>query len=267
MYLRYDFPGVVPRLNHVCYAVLSECFSFVSCLSCVPLGMFFVCLMPVMRSSRNVLCSVHACCLPPVRQTGRLAGGLRSYSAVGRDRHSCVLGCRVVIGLCWFTSGLRVFWRRSRRGNEGTRGTEAARQSALLRDRISFAMFSAGSTLGLRAPDCAKESSTLWTLLRGWTSGKVRFARRGWGGADSRRRHPGIRKDPPGSDKRRPHCGWPGGSGCILLTFLALRGSKWNRHSRRAARRQRRGVGLQRAKRSACRLSLPTLRDCKIKVT
>ena len=209
----------------------------------------------------------HACCLPPVRQTGRLAGGLRSYSAVGRDRHSCVLGCRVVIGLCWFTSGLRVFWRRSRRGNEGTRGTEAARQSAFLRDRISFAMFSAGSTLGLRAPDCAKESSTLWTLLRGWTSGKVRFARRGWGGADSRRRHPGTRKDPPGSDKRRPHCGWPGGSGCILLTFLALRGSKWNRHSRRAARRQRRGVGLQRAKRSACRLSLPTLRDCKIKVT
>ena len=99
----------------------------------------------------------------------------------------------------------------------------------------------AGSTLGLRAPDCAKESSTLWTLLRGWTSGKVRFARRGWGGADSRRRHPGTRKDPPGSDKRRPHCGWPGGSGCILLTFLALRGSKWNRHSRRAARRQRRG--------------------------
>ena len=49
--------------------------------------MFFVCLMPVMRSSRNVLRSFcanaflskclafdHACCLPPVRQTGRLAG-------------------------------------------------------------------------------------------------------------------------------------------------------------------------------------------------
>ena len=107
----------------------------------------------------------HACCLPPVRQTGRLAGGLRSYSAVGRDRHSCVLGCRVVIGLCWFTSGLRVFWRRSRRGNEGTRGTEAARQSAFLRDRISFAMFSAGSTLGLRAPDLRQGDSSPWTLF------------------------------------------------------------------------------------------------------
>ena len=152
---------------------------------------------------------------------------------------------------------------------KGTRGTEsAARQSAFLRDHIGFAAFSAGSPLGAARPQtCAKEPLALWTLLRGWTSGKVRFARRGWGGADSRHRHPGTRKDPPGSDKRRPHCGWPGGSGCILLTFLALRGSKWNRHSRRAARRQRRGVGLQRAKRSACRLSLPTLRDCKIKVT
>ena len=36
---------------------------------------------------------------------------------------------------------------------------------ASLRSRIGFAAFSAGSTLGLRAPDCAKESSTLWTLF------------------------------------------------------------------------------------------------------
>ena len=48
------------------------------------------------------------------------------YSAVGRDRYSRVLGCRVVIGLCWFTSGLRVFWRRSRRRTKGTRRTESA---------------------------------------------------------------------------------------------------------------------------------------------
>ena len=248
------------RLSYARHTFLSKC------LACGSIQMSCVRSAPVMRSYRNVSRSITpaVCRIAPNRTA---CGRLRSYSAVGRDRYSRVLGCRAVIGLCWSTSGLRVFWRRSRRGNEGTRGTEAARQSAFLRDRISFAMFSAGSTLGLRAPDCAKESSTLWTLLRGWTSGKVRFARRGWGGADSRRRHPGTRKDPPGSDKRRPHCGWPGGSGCILLTFLALRGSKWNRHSRRAARRQRRGVGLQRAKRSACRLSLPTLRDCKIKVT
>ena len=50
--------------------------------------------------------------------------------------------------------------------NEGTRGTESAeRQSAFLRDHISFAAFSAGSTLGLRAPDCAKEPLALWTLF------------------------------------------------------------------------------------------------------
>ena len=50
--------------------------------------------------------------------------------------------------------------------NGGTRRTEsAARQSAFLRDRIGFVMFSAGSTLGLRAPDCAKESLTPWTLF------------------------------------------------------------------------------------------------------
>ena len=67
-------------------------------------------------------------------------------------------------------------------GDEGTRGrgaTEsAARLSALLREPIGFAVFSAGSTLGLnveaalRPPQtCAKESNVeaalrpLWTLL------------------------------------------------------------------------------------------------------
>ena len=245
------------------------------CLACGSIQMSCVRSAPVMRSSRNVLRSI----TPAVCRLCAKQDGLRdvpflfrrgSGSPVVRSRMS--RGYRALL----VHFGLARFFMAIPTENEGTgergerrerRTEEAARQSAFLRDRISFAMFSAGSTLGLRAPDCAKESSTLWTLLRGWTSGKVRFARRGWGGADSRRRHPGIRKDPPGSDKRRPHCGWPGGSGCILLTFLALRGSKWNRHSRRAARRQRRGVGLQRAKRSACRLSLPTLRDCKIKVT
>ena len=50
----------------------------------------------------------------------------RSCSAVGRDRHSCVLKRRAVIRLCWFTSRLRVFWRRSRRRTKGTRRTESA---------------------------------------------------------------------------------------------------------------------------------------------
>ena len=72
MYLRYDFPGVVPRLNHVCYAVLSECFSFVLCLPCVSLGMSCVRFYPnVLRSFcachaflSKCLAFDHACCLP-----------------------------------------------------------------------------------------------------------------------------------------------------------------------------------------------------------
>ena len=235
------FSRNVFRLSYACHTFLSECLAF-----------------------------DHACCLPPVRQTGRLAGcsvPIPPWVVIAGSAFSnrwC--GYRI----SWVHFGLARFFMAIPTENEREHGERSRRRgvSALLREHIGFVVFSAGSPLGAARPQtCAKESSTLWTLLRGWTSGKVRFARRGWGGADSRHRHPGIRKAPPGSDKRRPHCGWPGGSGCILLTFLALRGSKWNRHSRRAARRQRRRVGLQRAKRSACRLSLPTLRDCKIKVT
>ena len=96
----------------------------------------------------------------------------RSYSAVGRDRHSCVLAALFGYLPLWVHFGFVRFFMAIPTENEGdaenggTRGTEsAARQSAFLCDRIGFAVFSAGSTLGLRAPDCAKESSTLWTLF------------------------------------------------------------------------------------------------------
>ena len=68
---------------------------------------------------------------------------------------------------------------------------------AFLRDLIGFVAFSAGNTLGLRAPDCAKESSTLWTLFT---------LRRGCVGAGSPRRHPGTIGDLTGSNL------WPGRS-------------------------------------------------------
>ena len=66
----------------------------------------------------------------------------------------------------WVHFGLAVCLRRSRRGDRG-RGVRGWRRGAcaLLRGRIGSEMLSAGSTLGLRAPDCAKESSTLWTLF------------------------------------------------------------------------------------------------------
>ena len=103
---------------------------------------------PVIRSSRYVLRSITpaVCRIAPNRTACDM---LRSYSAVGRDRHSCVLGCRVVIELGWFTSGLRVSLWRSRRRTKG-RGERSRRRgvSALLRKHIGFAAFSAGSTLG-----------------------------------------------------------------------------------------------------------------------
>ena len=109
------------------------------------------------------------------------------------------------------------------RGERRERRTEsAARQSAFLRDRISFAMFSAGSTLGLRAPDCAKESSTLWTLFT---------LRRGCVGAYTRR-YPGTRKDLTGSNL------WPVRSCCIAM--LSTRSNVQTR-----AAPKRRGVGLR----------------------
>ena len=48
-------------------------------------------------------------------------------------------------------------------------------------------------------------------------------ARRVFVCAYTRRRHPGTRVDPPGSDKRRLHCGWPGGSRRTSLSLPALR--------------------------------------------
>ena len=120
-------------------------------------------IMPALRSCWNVLRSVHACltfllecfafehacCLPHSAKQN----GLREVTFLfRRGSGSPVVRSRIdgaVIGFRGFTSGLCVSLWRSRRRTKGTRGTEsAARQSAFLRDRIGFVMFSAGSTLG-----------------------------------------------------------------------------------------------------------------------
>ena len=111
----------------------------------------------------------HACCLPPVRQTGRLALcsvpvppwvviAIRAFSSVVR-----LSGFVGSLRDCAFSGGDPDGERR----DGGTRGTEsAARQSALLRDRIGFVMFSAGSPLGATRPQtCAKEPLAPWTLF------------------------------------------------------------------------------------------------------
>ena len=152
--------------------------------------MFFVCLMPVMRSSRNVLRSAHichaflskcpvfdhACCLPPVRQTGRLALcsvpvppwvviAIRAFSDVAR-----LSGLAGLLRVCAFLYGDPDGERRRRRergDDEGTRERSRRRcVSAFLRKHIGFAMFSAGSSLGAARPQtCAKEPLALWTLF------------------------------------------------------------------------------------------------------
>ena len=109
----------------------------------------------------------HACCLPPVRQTERLAIcfvpvppwvviAIRAFSDVVRlsDLAGSLRACTFLYG---DPDGER----------KGTQETEsAARQSAFLREHIGFAMLSAGSPLGATRPQtCAKESLTLWTLF------------------------------------------------------------------------------------------------------
>ena len=182
------------------------------CRACGSLGMSCVRSRLSLRFPRGVLCSL----TPAVCRLCAKQDGLRdvaflfrrgSRSPIVRSR-----GVGAVICLGGFISGLYVPLWRSRRvtGTWGTelRGGRGWRRGACasLRNRIGLVSLSAGRTLGLRAPDCAKESSTLWTLFRGWPSEKVRFTRRGCVGTDSRRRHSGTRVDPTGSDKWKRHC-------------------------------------------------------------
>ena len=111
------------RPVHAGHAFLLGCFSFVLCRSYVPIGMSCV---------RSRL--LFAACAP-----NRTACGMfRSCSAVGRDRHSCVLGCRAVIELGWFTSGLRVSLWRSRQRTKETERTRGTRERSRRRGRVRF---------------------------------------------------------------------------------------------------------------------------------
>ena len=113
---------------------------------------------------------VHACLFSFVRKKETACDALRFYSA-GRDRLRAFSRRSSVICLGGFTSGLCVYLWRSRRVTGDARNERTGLRGwrcglcALLCSRIGLAVLSAGSTLGLRAPDCAKESSTLWTLF------------------------------------------------------------------------------------------------------
>ena len=192
----------VLRSVHACRAVLLGCLAFGSRLPCGSVGMSCVRFTPAVRFCWDVWRSVHACravllgCLAfgsrlPCGSVGMscvwftpvsfpLSGKERrlAVSSVpippGRDRHSCVLAASFGY-LPWLVHfGFARFFMAIPTGLPGTRGTRNGVTKergwrrglcALLRGRIGLAVFSAGSTLGLRAPDCAKESSTLWTLF------------------------------------------------------------------------------------------------------
>ena len=150
------------------------------CSSCCGRAVLLGCLVLV-RAHHTFLSGClmldHACCLPHSAKQN----GLRyvpflfrrgSGSPFVRSRWPC--GYRT----WWVHFGLARFFRAIPTENEGTRergerGKRSRRRgvSVLLRDHIGLAMFSAGSTLGLRAPDCAKESKVeaalppLWTLF------------------------------------------------------------------------------------------------------
>ena len=93
-------------------------------------------------------------------QTERLAGCCVSIprgSGSPLERSQRPYGYRDSLVHFWlvrFFAAIPTELRSRRRGGD-----------AFLRKHIGPAMFSAGSTLGLRAPDCAKEPLALWTLF------------------------------------------------------------------------------------------------------
>ena len=175
--------------------------------------------------------------------TNRTACGILCfYSAGSRSPFVRSRGVGAVICLCGFTLGLCVSLWRSRRGNRGRgerrTGLRGRRRGfcASLRNRIGFAAFSAGSTLGLRAPKPAPKSR-MWKRhcrLSGLSSrcggvGVVRIRR----ACASLRNHIGIVMLSAGSTlglrapnlRQRVECG--SGTAASLDSLYAAAGLPW----------------------------------------
>ncbi len=133
--------GVLP-LVHAGRAVLLRCFAFGSRRACGSIAVFCLRFTPVFFPLSGKKRRLAVSCVP----IPRVEIAIRAFS-----RRSSV------ICLCGFTSGLCVFLWRSRQRTKGTkgRGERSRRRGActLLRGRIGLDMLSAGSPLGLRAPN------------------------------------------------------------------------------------------------------------------
>ena len=166
--------------NVVClFAPIMRSFRNVVCLFAPIMRSFrnVVCLFaPIMRSSRNVLRSITpaVCRMAPNRTA---CGMLRSYSAVGRDRRSCVLESLVrlsrMVGLIWdceFPYGDLDGGRKGQGNAEN--GVGGAAWVRFCVNALALLCFPRGVRWGEmwkphcgRAPDCAKEPLALWTLF------------------------------------------------------------------------------------------------------
>ena len=161
----FSFRAAFMRSVHARHTFLLGCLAFGSRLPYVSIGMFCVRFTPA-------VCRVRA-----------KQDGLRYLAFLFRRGSRSPFVCsRIIVRLSGLVGSLRVcsfiygdpdgVTGDTRNGERGT-GERGWRRSvsALLRNHIGFAMFSAGSTLGLRAPDCAKESKVeaalppLWTLF------------------------------------------------------------------------------------------------------
>ena len=111
----------------------------------------------------------HACCLPHERQTGRLAICSVPVPPWVEIAIRAFSGCRAVIGLGWFTSGLCVSLWRSRQGTKrrgnaenGVGGAAWARLCVII---SALSCFPRGVRWGCAPQTCAKEPLALWTLF------------------------------------------------------------------------------------------------------
>ena len=142
----------VLRSVHAYRAFLSECLAFGSRLSHVSIGMSCVRFTP-------------AVCRKAPNRTACAA--LRSYSAVGRDRHSCVLAALFGYLPLWVHFGIVRLFVAISTGLPGTLGYGAGGAAFVRLCAIILALqcFPRGVRWGSAPQTCAKESSTLWTLF------------------------------------------------------------------------------------------------------